>query len=257
MILSLGQAGCSFHCEFCQNYHMLSPDIPQQDLPPDTAAALAADRNSFAIAYTYNEPWVGYEYVLDTARIAHKNGLKNVLVTNGYFMDEPFENMVPFIDAMNIDLKSMDENFYRTLTGGRLAPVKNAIESALRAGIHVELTTLLISGINDSERSMRDLVNYVASLSCGGVPLHLSRYHPAFRMNSPSTPVQTMRRAYDIACEKLDYVYLGNMSDPRGSDSLCPACGSLLVKRSGFSAAVEALDAGRCTECGRKVNFVM
>ncbi len=257
MILSLGQAGCTFHCDFCQNHHMLSPDIPQRELSPGDAVKLAVAEGSFGIAYTYNEPWVGYEYVLDTARTARQAGLKNVLVTNGYCMKEPFGNLAPFVDAMNIDLKSISDDFYRSRTGGRLAPVKRTIELALQVGIHVELTTLLITGLNDSEEDIRGLTDYIEQLPGGGVPLHISRYHPAHRMNRPPTPMATLLRAYEIASESLDYVYLGNVAGIDGADSRCPDCGSLLVSRGGFHVRLEALEAGRCRECGAQVNFIM
>lgn len=256
MILSLGQAGCTFHCDFCQNYHLLAPDIRMQPMPCGTAVELAVSRNSFAIAYTYNEPWVGYEYVLDTAQAARRAGLKNVLVTNGYYSKAPFEKLAPLIDAMNIDLKSIRDDFYRRWTRGRLGPVKRTIERALELGIHVELTNLLVTGLNDSEEDVRDLASYAAGLD-SGLPLHLSRYHPAYRMDRPPTPLENLVRAYETASERLDYVYLGNVTGSGGADSICPGCSGLLVSRSGFSVRLEALESGRCRDCGKEVNFVM
>ncbi len=256
MIFSLGQAGCTFHCDFCQNCRLLSPDIPQQELSPEDAVGAAVENHSTSIAYTYNEPWAGYEYVLDTASAAHRAGLNNVLVTNGYCMQEPFDNLAPFIDAMNVDLKSMREEFYRTRTRGELEPVRRTIEDALRAGIHLEITNLLITGLNDSPQDVRALVAYVAELG-RDVPLHIARYHPAYKMDRPPTPPGTLLQAYEIAAEALDYVYLGNVTGIGGADSACPGCGSLLVRRGGFSARIEALDRDRCTSCGKKVNFIM
>ncbi len=257
MILSLGQAGCSFHCDFCQNYHMLNPaDIPLKELSPEDAVKMADQRRSDAIAYTYNEPWVGYEYVLDTAETAHAEGLKNVLVTNGYYMQEPFENLAPFIDAMNIDLKSIRDDFYKTVSHGELAPVKRTIERALDSGIHIELTNLLITNCNDSPDDIRKLVEYIAGLD-PKIPLHLSRYHPAYKMTAPPTPQSTLSTAYRIASDALNYVYLGNVAGREGTDTFCPKCDALLVSRSGFSARRHSLDAGKCTECGERVNFVM
>ena len=256
MILSLGQAGCTFHCDFCQNYHMLSADIPLQDLPPGEAVQLAAEKGSFAIAYTYNEPWVGYEYVFETSETAREAGLKNVLVTNGYYMEEPFEDLAPYVDAMNIDLKSIREDFYATYTSGELEPVRRTTERALELGIHVELTNLLITGLNDSEEDVGGLVDYVAGLG-RDIPLHLSRYRPAYRMDRPPTPPDVMLRAYQTASDSLDFVYLGNMAGGEGTDTVCPRCGTLLVSRRGFSAQLHALEESACSACGKEVNLRM
>lgn len=255
-ILSLGQAGCTFHCDFCQNYHMLTPDIRQMELSPEKAVGMAGQKKSASIAYTYNEPYVGFEYVVDTARLAREEGLKNVLVTNGYYMSEPFDELAPLTDAMNIDLKSMDDEFYREYSHGEIAPVKRTIEDALRRGIHVELTNLLITGLNDSEEDVRDLVDYVVGLSAE-IPLHLSRYHPAYKMSRAATPEDVMKRAYRIASEKLDYVYLGNIVGAGGTDTKCPDCGEVVVSRSGFRADISGLDGNRCAQCGTELNFVI
>ena len=254
-ILSLGQAGCTFHCEFCQNYHMLSPDIPQNPLPPEQAVKLARRENSAGIAYTYNEPYVGFEYVVDTAELARGEGLKNILVTNGYYMSEPFDELAPLTDAMNIDLKSIREEFYREHSHGGLEHVQRTIEEAYRRGIHVELTCLLITGLNDSEEEVTDLVEYIADIS-PSIPLHLSRYHPAYKMNRPATPAEVLERAYEIATSRLNFVYLGNVVGMEGTDSRCPQCGEMLVKRSGYSTQVKALKGDRCGSCGQTVNFV-
>lgn len=254
-ILSLGGAGCSFRCEFCQNWHLLAEDVAQKPLPVEKAVELAQRENSTGIAYTYNEPYVAFEYVHDTARAAKEAGLKNVLVTNGYYMPEPFEQLAPFIDAMNIDLKSMREEFYKQYVHGELAPVQRTIEAAVNRGILVELTSLLIPGLNDSEEELRDLVDYVASLS-PEIPLHFSRYHPAFNLNLPPTPAQSLQRAREIAERKLKYVYLGNVVGMDGSDTKCPECGALLVQRLGYSVAVAQLQGASCGACGAELNFV-
>jgi pyruvate formate lyase activating enzyme len=254
-ILSLGQAGCTFRCEFCQNYHMLTPDIPQNPLPPEEAVHLAARENSAGIAYTYNEPYLGFEYVVDTGKLAHQQGLKNIMVTNGYYMPEPFRELAPLVDAMNIDLKSIREEFYREHSHGGLEHVQRTIEEAFRRGIHIELTTLLITGLNDSEEEVGALVDYIAGVS-PEIPLHLSRYRPAFKMNRPPTPVEVLQRAYRLASEKLDYVYIGNVMGAGGTNTQCPECGEVLVKRSGYRTQIKALEDSRCGACGHEVNFV-
>jgi len=254
-ILSLGQAGCTLRCRFCQNWHLLDPDIPQHDLPPEQAVAVARREGSVGIAYTYNEPYTAFEYVMDTSRVAREQGLKNVLVTNGYYMPKPFEELAPLTDAMNIDLKSMRQEFYEEYCGGDLAPVQRTIETALQNGIHVELTTLLVTGLNDSQEEVRDLVDYVASLGAD-VPLHLSRYHPAHEMTLPPTPAESLERAYRIASEKLHWVYLGNVTGMDGADSVCPRCGETLVRRAGYSIRIESLEGNSCAGCGAELNFV-
>jgi len=254
-ILSLGQAGCSFRCDFCQNWHMLSPHIPMRALSPEDAVQLALRQGSVGIAYTYNEPYVGFEYVVDTARLARRKGLKNVLVTNGYYMPEPFAELAPLTDAMNIDLKSIRNEFYADYCSGELAPVQRTIEAAVEKGIHVELTNLLITGLNDSEGDIRDLVDYVAGIG-PDIPLHFSRYHPAYRMNLPPTPTASLRLAYRLGREKLHYVYLGNVVGMEGGDSICPHCGAVLVERLGYSVRIRELKGATCGRCGRQVNFV-
>ena len=254
-ILSVGQAGCTFRCDFCQNWHLLSPDVPQRKAPPEEAVRLAQKAGSIGIAYTYNEPYVGFEYVLDTARLARAAGLKNVMVTNGYYMPDPFAELAPLIDAANIDLKSIRDEFYREYCHGDLAPVQATIEAALAAGIHVELTNLLMTGLNDSPEDIGDWVDYVAGLSAD-IPVHFSRYHPAFNMELPSTPPESLELAHRIAGARLDHVYLGNVTGMAGSDSICPHCGAVLIHRSGYAISVEALADARCKSCGRSVNFV-
>jgi pyruvate formate lyase activating enzyme len=235
---------------------MLDPDVPQQELSPDEAVRLARNESSFGIAYTYNEPYVGFEYVLDCAIRAREAGLKNIMVTNGYYMPEPFEELAPLVDAMNIDLKSMRDDFYATYVKGSLEPVQRTIETALEKGIHVELTALLITGLNDSEEDVKELVDYVSGLGLD-IPLHISRYHPAYKMHRPPTPADVLRRAYEIASSRLHYVYLGNVVGMEGTDTHCPNCGETLVSRSGFSSRVISLDGKRCSACGYETNFVV
>jgi len=210
-ILSLGTKGCNFHCGFCQNWHISQAlDAPTEDITSEGVIAKAGELKSFGIAYTYNEPFIWYEFVLDTAKLARKSGLENVLVTNGYVNMEPLEEMLPWIDAMNIDLKSFDEEFYMKICKGRLRPVLDVIRRSAR-NCHIELTNLIIPTLNDSEGSMRNMVDWIADNLGPEVPLHLSRYFPCYKMTLPPTPVETLRKAEEIARAKLKYVYLGNV----------------------------------------------
>jgi len=210
-ILSLGTKGCNFHCLFCQNANISQePEAPTQDITAERVIEKARLHGSFGIAYTYNEPFIWYEFVLETAKLAHRSGLKNVLVTNGYVNTEPLEGMLPFIDAMNIDVKSFDEDFYIKICGGRLKPILDAVKRS--AGVcHVELTNLIIPTLNDSKESIKKMVDWICDNPGPETPLHLSRYFPCYKMDLPPTPIETLRMAERIAREKLKHVYVGNV----------------------------------------------
>ncbi len=211
MILSIGTKGCNLHCKFCQNWHISQEiDAPTEPVTPEEIVEKAKACGSFGIAYTYNEPFIWYEFVLDTARLARKSGLENVLVTNGYVNIEPLENMLPLIGAMNIDLKSFDEDFYLKVCRGRLKPVLDVVKRSARS-CHVELTTLIIPTLNDSPEEMEKLVGWIYDNLGDKVPLHFSRYFPCCNMDIQPTPVETLKMAERIAKKKLRYVYLGNV----------------------------------------------
>ena len=210
-ILSLGTRGCNLHCDFCQNWHISQEvDGVMEDITSEGVVERAKALGSFGIAYTYNEPFIWYEFVLDTAKLARQNGLENVLVTNGFVNIGPLEGMLPHINAMNIDLKAFDEDFYVKICKGRLKPVLDVIKISAKA-CHVELTNLIIPTLNDSESSIRKMVDWIYSNLGSGVPLHLSRYFPCYNMDLPPTPIETLKRAEHIAKEKLKYVYVGNV----------------------------------------------
>lgn len=210
-ILSIGTKGCNFHCDFCQNWHISQVlDAPTTDITSEEVIRKAEQVKSFGIAYTYNEPFIWYEFVFDTAKLAKKSGLENVLVTNGFVNLEPLEQMLPYIDAMNIDLKALDENFYIKICKGRMRPVLEVIKRSVKS-CHVELTNLIIPTLNDSEEMIRKMVDWIYDNVGPEVPLHISRYFPCYNMSIPPTPVETLEMAGDIARKKLKYVYLGNM----------------------------------------------
>jgi pyruvate formate lyase activating enzyme len=210
-ILSLGTRGCNLKCPWCQNWAISQKlDCPTQKITPQEAVARAQQLKSFGIAYTYNEPFIWYEFVYDTAKLAHKKGLKNVLVTNGYVNHKPLEEMIGLIDAMNIDIKSMREDFYQKYCRGKLAPVlRTAQYSAKRC--HVEITNLIIPTLNDTEEDFQELTDWIAQELGGDTPLHFSRYYPAYKIDIAPTPVETLKKAETIAKKKLRYVYLGNV----------------------------------------------
>jgi len=213
-ILSVGTFGCSFHCGFCQNWQIAHQAIDGENVSPETIvfwAVEAAKKGSIGVAYTYSEPLMWYEFVLDAAQKVQEAGLKNVLVTNGFIRPEPFSRLLPFIDALNIDVKGFTGEFYRKIVKGEFEPVLAAAESAYRAGKHLEITTLLIPGLNDSKEEVEKLVYWIAESLGPEVPLHFSRYFPNYKMDAAPTPIGILHAAQEIALKKLNYVYLGNV----------------------------------------------
>jgi len=256
-ILSVAAPGCNLHCMFCQNW-TISQDGEARTTAttPDDLLETARAEDSIGVAFTYSEPLVWYEFIRDTAVHFHAHGLKNVLVSNGYINQEPLAEILPYIDAANIDLKSMDDVFYRRVCKARLEPVLETIKAFHAAGVHVEITNLLIPGHNDGEAQLTELVDFVADLG-REVPLHFSAYRPAWKMTAPPTPPETMLRARDLAATRLDHVYIGNVDTKEGRDTLCPDCGTVAVARAGYRASVNLKENAACTGCGRRLPIVM
>jgi len=255
-ILSLGTVGCNLACAFCQNWSISQAATGTTRLSVGRAVELAREReDNLGIAYTYNEPFIWFEFVREAAELVKEAGLKNVLVTNGYVNEEPLRELLPFVDAMNVDIKAMRPEFYRELCRARAEPPRRTVEIAREQGCLVEVTNLIIPNWNDGEEEIRGLVDWLASVD-PAVPLHFSRYHPAYKMTEPPTPEQTLLRAREIAREKLPYVYLGNIWTPGGEDTLCPGCQRVVVERRGFSVGRIAVREGRCLHCGAEVAII-
>ena len=249
-ILSLGTFGCNFMCKFCQNFR-ISQQTPKTTFQtPDEIIEQAKKRNIMGIAYTYSEPMVWYEYVYETAKKAHKEGLKNVLVTNGFINQKPLKQLSEYIDAANIDLKSFHNDFYKNLCGGRVEPVLETIKY-LEGETHLELTTLIVTDHNDEREELEELFKWIADLN-PDIPLHLSRYFPNYKMEDPATPEKTMEEAYKLAKEHLNYVYIGNMRSQAGQNTYCPKCQTEVITRQYFKAESH-LKNGKCPECGEKI----
>lgn len=256
-IFSLGTMGCNFACKFCQNYSIAQMECPTRGLSSEEAVQAALERDSIGIAYTYNEPLIWYEYVFDTAHLARESGLKNVLVTNGYIQQEPLNDLLPCIDALNIDLKSMRPEFYKEICRGRLEPVLETCKTAATQAL-VEVTNLVIPGYNDTDEDFEELSTWVAENMGRHTPAHLSAYFPCYKLQAEPTPLSTLKRAYGIFTKHLDYVYLGNVRSPEGSDTSCTSCGALLIERRGYVTKVVGLtEEGTCAECGAQNNIVM
>jgi pyruvate formate lyase activating enzyme len=251
--------GCNLHCGFCQNWEIAHGNPSTFAITPQEtveAALNCKDRESscVGIAYTYSEPFVWYEFVFDTARLAKKRGLKNVLVTNGYINEEPLQEILPYIDAMNIDVKGFRAEYYRKTCAGRLKPVLRTVEK-IYLRCYVELTTLLVTGLNDSQEEITMLVNWVAGLD-KEIPLHFSRYFPCYKLDLPSTPLETLRRAAEIAREKLSYVYVGNAPQLKMEDTFCPRCGYKLINRDVYTVKITGLKDNQCSQCGFPIRII-
>jgi pyruvate formate lyase activating enzyme len=253
-ILSIGFVGCSFHCPFCQNHHIAhNTAYPTEFVDPPQLIELCRQRDSFGIAYTYSEPIVHLEYVLDSAALARKAGLKNVLVSNGYINPGPAEELLDLMDAANIDFKSWNPQFYRKEIGGKVEEIRRFIEQAYQK-IALEVTTLVIPTKNDSPEEIESIARFLASLN-PDIPYHLSAYYPQNKYTIPPTPPATLQRLAEVARKHLRYVYLGNVGLEE-TNTLCPNCGSLLVCRRGYSVSVRGIENGRCRECGGQIPIV-
>ena len=214
--LSIACTGCNFRCLNCQNHEIsqVSPDdVNHYELSPDEVVALCRKHHCPGIAYTYTEPLTYIEYVTDTARLAHENGLWNILVTAGYVCQEPLKDLLPYLDAANIDLKSFSDSIYQRISGGHLKPVLDTIQAMYDAGVWVELTNLVIPGVNDDMQMIRQMCLWLVNNGFADNPLHFSRFFPRFKMeNIPPTPIHTLQEAKRIAEEEgIRHVYLGNV----------------------------------------------
>jgi len=262
---SIATAGCNFRCEFCQNWDISQitkgPEgkIIGEELPPEKVVKQALKSGCKSIAYTYTEPTIFFEYTQDTARLAKKEGLANVFVTNGYQTPETIKEMAKFVDAANIDLKSFSETFYQKICGAKLAPVLESIKLIHKAGIWLEITTLVVPDQNDSEKELAQIAKFIASVD-RNIPWHISRFHPDFKMtDSYPTPLETLEKAYQIGKKAgLKYIYLGNVITETGENTFCPKCGALAIRRTGYLTEVLGVDKnGNCSNCGYDLNIKM
>ncbi len=252
---SIGTPGCNLSCRHCQNAeiahlprtHEIPTDI--QRSPADIINAAHA-RGCSSIACTYTEPSVYFEYALDIARIAAQENLKTIFVTNGYITPRAIELAAPFLDAANIDLKAFTDDFYRRICGGRLQPVLDAIKAYRQHNIWIEITTLIIPGLNDSPDDLKRAADFIVSVG-EDIPWHVSAFYPTYKMTDrPATPAATLHAARAIGIKAgLRYVYTGNISGQGGEDTLCHACSAVLIERRGYSIYDNNLNNAACPEC--------
>jgi len=261
-ILSIGSFGCNLRCDFCQNYH-ISQKIPKSLVPGMTLKKIIAEsadaENNIGLAFTYNEPLIWFEFMRDAANLVKEKGLHTVIVSNGYVNKNPLKEITEFIDAFNIDLKAFNDAFYRKLTGAELEPVKQSLKQISNSGKHLEITTLIIPGQNDDEKEMARETEWIAAELGKDVPLHLSRYFPTYKRDTPATADGSLKRLFEIASEKLDYVYIGNSQAEPKQNTFCSVCGALITVRTGYETKTRNLNKdGKCTSCGNLVykNFI-
>jgi pyruvate formate lyase activating enzyme len=254
-ILSTGANGCNFACDHCQNWTISQEKVRTIFVSPEKLVETAIHHDSFAVAFTYTEPLIWFEYIRDTAPLLKEAGLKVVLVSNGYINPEPLQILLKNIDAINVDLKGIKEEFYKKICKGNLQPILDNIEAINNSSVHMEITNLLIPGKNDSVEEISELVNFVSSIS-DKIPLHLSAYHPDYKMSIPATSPSTMEKAFTIAKNKLKYVYVGNMYSNEGSDTYCPSCNNLLINRLGYKTSIVGLKNSNCKNCGYKTGII-
>lgn len=255
-ILSVGSFGCNFTCGFCQN-HSISQGIARSEyIPPEKLVEMCESlEDNIGIAFTYNEPSIWYEYIYHSSKLLKEKmkDIKIVLVTNGYIKEEPLKMLLPFVDAMNIDLKAFTNKYYKDICGGSVTPVMDTIKIASKE-CHIEVTTLLVSGENGSSEEITEIASFIASVN-KDIPLHLSRYYPSYKMDNPATKVEVMFEDRDISKKHLNYLYLGNVSGTDNS-TYCPKCSYKLIERDGYHVHVNINDS-ICPKCGYKINIIL
>lgn len=255
---SIATAGCNFRCLHCQNSSISqitgNGPIPGQRKSPEAVVAAALANDCDSISYTYVEPTVFFEFARDCCQISHGRGLKNLFVSNGFMSPQVLESLAPTLDGINIDLKAFTDSFYKRVCGGRLEPVCENIRTCLRLGIWVEVTTLLIPGLNDSDEELQELCQFLVSVS-PDIPWHVTGFYPSYQMTDrPPTPAASLVRAREIGLAAgLKFVYTGNRPGLESESSFCPDCGALLIKRRGFSLQHVRLCDGHCPQCGKSI----
>jgi pyruvate formate lyase activating enzyme len=251
---SIATVGCNFHCLHCQNWEIsqVKNEIVDKEVTPDDIVQNAINNGCQSIAYTYTEPTIFFEYAYDIAKIAHGKGLKNLFITNGYITEEALRKISSYLDAANIDLKSMNDGFYNKVCGAKLQPVLDNIKLYHDLDIWVEVTTLIIPGYNDDSNELKRIAEFITNIDLG-IPWHVTGFYPAYKLNDiSSTSVETLRKAVEIGRKAgLEYIYQGNIN--QGENTYCPYCGELLIERDNFSTTVNNIEKEVCPYCGKHI----
>ena len=260
---SIATVGCNFHCLHCQNYdisqypHRYGGEISGIERTPESVIQAAVQADCASISYTYVEPTIFYEFAHACSELAHKHQLKNVFVSNGYMTPEATRHLAPVLDAINIDIKGFTDDFYKKVCKARLQPVLDSVQLMHDLGVWVEVTTLLIPGLNDSDEELRDIARFIKGVD-PGIPWHVTAFYPTYKMlDRKPTPVQSLRGARNIGLEEgLQFVYEGNVPGEGGENTYCPSCGTELITRFGFSIRQNRLEKGCCCDCGKEIGGV-
>jgi pyruvate formate lyase activating enzyme len=255
---SIATAGCNFQCKFCQNWEIsqASPeDIFNHDVPPEEVVKKAKEIRSHSIAYTYVEPTVFYEYMVDVGQLAKKAGLLNVTHSNGFINPIPLRNLCKVLDAANIDLKGFSEPFYRELCGGELNPVLETLKILKEEKVHLEITNLMIPTKNDELSMVREMCLWIKKELGADTPVHFSRFYPLYKLRTlPPTPVSTVEKARAVALSAgLEYVYIGNIPGHEAENTFCPKCKKMVIQRTGYMVGEVNMKAGKCKFCGKPI----
>ena len=261
---SIATVGCNFRCLFCQNADIAQMPSDNKGLiigdtsTPEDVVNAAVKGGCKSIAYTYTEPTVFFEFAHDTAKLAKKKGIYNVFVTNGYMTSEAIEMISPYLDAANVDLKAFNDDFYKKYCSSKLKHVKETLQTMKRSGIFLEVTTLLIPGLNDDKDELKNLASFIAKSLGPETPWHISRFHPTYKLTDlPPTPVKTLVMAREIGINAgLKYVYTGNVPGENGEKTFCYNCSRILIDRWGYTIRKNLIENGRCPHCGAIIEGV-
>ncbi len=253
-VISVATYGCNFSCKFCQNHRISQNVVDARYLDSDNLVELIGETSdSIGIAFTYNEPFIWYEYIYEISKKIKKEypDKKIIIISNGFINERPFLDLLPYIDCLNIDLKSYNNDFYENICGGKLDPVKRIIELAIKSKAHVEITTLMITNQVDDIEQMKDIAEFIGSFD-KSTPLHLSRYYPNYKYEEEATPLSKMLDAQEPVREYLEYVYLGNIAGV-DTNTYCPKCNTLLIERNGYETR-NHMTSVICSSCNYKIN---
>jgi pyruvate formate lyase activating enzyme len=258
-ILSLGSFGCNFHCSFCQNWEISQnfpeyPDAFRLVDPEQIIQQAITDKENIGIAFTYNEPVVNFEFIKEVATKARKAGIKTAMITNGFIAEKPLNQLLSLIDAFNVDLKVFSGQLYRSNTGGRLEPVLQTLKTIRKSGLHLEITHLVVTGMNDSSELFDPMIDWIHNQLGELTVLHISRYFPNHQMSQSPTSASLLGYLYDKAREKLPYTYLGNIILPGTSDTFCHHCQAKVIERHIYKTRITGLnEKGNCLDCGQSI----
>jgi len=256
--LSLATPGCNMECRFCQNWEIsqFRPEqVPSVEAPPEGVLSAARSHRAPVVAYTYSEPTIFYEYMREIARVTSAQGIRNVVISNGYIQEKPLRELAPYLTAYKVDLKAFTEDFYAQQCSATLAPVLAALQVLKSLGLWTEIVVLIIPTLNDDPDSNRAMFRWVMKNLGPDVPLHLGRFHPTYKINNlPPTPVATLETLHGIATQEgLHYVYLGNVPGHAAESTYCPKCATRVIERYGYVVGSMRLKDGRCSQCNEPI----